>query len=614
MKFRLHHIPQILADTVLISAALFLAFLMRFEGSVPAAEFDIFRTSIAAIVLIKLIVFFLSGLYDRMWRYVSIRELYALLKAAVASELAIVVFLFTIQRSGFPRSVVAIDAVLTVLFVGGARFAVRSIYETRKHRSVLAGSKPVLVFGAGDAGEMIVREMLKHPDMEYDPVGFVDDDVAKRGRRIHGIEVLGTHEDIPRLADKYEVEEIIVAIPSAPSRVIREAMALCDQAGVTCKTLPGVFELIDGRVELSQIRAVKVEDLLGREPVRIDLTDASHYLQGACVLVTGAAGSIGSELCRQIARFAPERLILFDHNENDLYFLAVELGAKQPSLKFKTVVGDIKDVGFLDNTFARFRPEVVFHAAAHKHVPLMQENPSAAVSNNVTGSRNVIEMADRYKVGRFVLISTDKAVDPTGIMGTTKRISEMVMQARASSSKTKFMAVRFGNVIGSNGSVAPVFKRQIEQGGPVTVTHPEATRYFMSVSEATQLVLQAGALGGNGEIFMLDMGEPVRIIDLARNLIRLSGFEPEVDIPIKIIGLRAGDEINEDLVGKNEKLVKTARDKVFVVENGVSVNQDGFPEDLEKLEHLVDKHDVDKIHQQMAHMIPSYKLKASPES
>jgi FlaA1/EpsC-like NDP-sugar epimerase len=460
---------------------------------------------------------------------------------------------------------------------------------------------------------MIVREMLKHPDVEYDPVGFVDDDPTKKGRRIHGVEVLGTHNDITDLAGRYEIEEVVIAIPSAPSHVIRDAVALCDRAGVKCKTLPGVFEMIDGRVELSLIRDVKVEDLLGREPVKIDLAEAAMCINDANILVTGAAGSIGSELCRQISRFDPRELILLDHNENDIYFLMDELRNKHPELNFKVIIGDIKDEELIDYIFAQRRPQVVFHAAAHKHVPLMQENPAAAVSNNVSGTRVVVDAADKYKVERFVLISTDKAVDPTGIMGTTKRISEMVMQVKDKISDTKYMAVRFGNVIGSNGSVVPVFKKQIELGGPVTVTHPEATRYFMSVSEATQLVMQSGAIGKGGEIFVLDMGEPVKIIDLARNLIKLSGFEPDVDIPIKITGLRPGEVLTEDLIGQYEELIKTVQDKVMVIKDS-GFEHARFIEDVTELEMLVKSHDYEKIHSKMKSMVPSYEVKTSAKA
>lgn len=614
MKFRLHHIPQIFADAVLIAVSLFVSFLIRFEFALPnhwpKDDLHVFVNTLGVFIVVKLLVFFLNGLYDRMWRYVSIRELMVLLRATLISAVTLVFLIFFIMtpnlRTGFSRSVIVIDTLLTFLLVGGARFGVRFLYETRRHRSVLDNSKPVLVFGAGDAGEIMVREMLKHPDMEYDPVGFIDDDATKRGRRIHGVEVLGDRDDIPHLVDKYDVEEVIVAIPSAPGRVIREVAAICDEVDVKVKTLPGVFELIDGRVGLSEIRDVRVEDLLGRDPVKIDLTEAKKYLDDKVVLVTGAAGSIGSELCRQIARFRPRRLLLLDHNENDLYYLALELKKKIPDLPFDLVVGDIKDKVWLEHVFDKFKPYVVFHAAAHKHVPLMQENISSAVLNNVTGSKNLIEVAKKHKAGRFVLISTDKAVDPTTIMGTTKRIAEMVLQSYADGGETKLMAVRFGNVMGSNASVASIFKKQIEEGGPVTVTHPDATRYFMSVSEATQLVLQAGAIGAGGEIFLLDMGEPVKIIDLARNLIRLSGYEPGTDIPIEITGMRPGDEITEDLVGKNEKVTKTIQNKIMVVSNG-KFDRAKFLEELAELEHLVKTHDPGKINVQMKLMVPTYK-------
>ncbi len=614
MRPRWHNLPQAIVDAVLVTLALYTAFLIRFEFSVPVEDWQLLQRFILAVVLIKIGTFFLNGLYDRMWRYFSIRELNVLIRSIVISSLVIVVLLYFIVRTDFPRSVIAIDAALTLLFIGGARFAVRSTYEGRKHRGILAGSKPVLVFGAGDAGEMIVREMLKHTDMDYDPVGFVDDDSGKRGKRIHGVEVLGTRDDIPHLVERYEVQEVIIAIPSAESVVIREALDLCDKANVTAKTLPGVFELIDGRVELSQIRDVNVEDLLGREPVKIDLIEAETYLKDATVLITGAGGSIGSELGRQIARFEPGQIILLDHNENGIYRLGVEFKTKFPEMDFKSVIGDIKDIGLLDQVFEELKPQVVFHAAAHKHVPLMEENPWSAVYNNVIGSKNMIEVADRHNIDRFVLISTDKAVDPTGIMGTTKRLSEMVLQSKAKSSTTRFMAVRFGNVIGSDASVAPIFRKQIEEGGPVTVTHPDIKRYFMSISEATQLVLQAGAIGGDGEILMLDMGEPVKIIDLARNLIRLSGLDPDKDIEIKIIGLRNGDEMSEDIVGHNEELIRTKQDKVFIVSSN-GFDRDKFAQDLEKLEQLIfSNEEADRINERMSFMVPSYKVKTSLKS
>ncbi len=606
MRFRLSHLPQILFDAAILVFSLFASFLIRFEGGIPTSDWQLFKRAVFVVVLLKLIVFFVSGLYDRMWRYVSTRELRVLIIDVLIGSTLAVVPLYYISQTGFPRSVLIIDALLTILLVGGTRFAARYLYELQKHRSVMAESKPVLIFGAGDSGEVIVREMLKHPEVKYDPVGFVDDDPAKQGRRIHGIQVLGTHRDLLHLAAKYEVEEIVIAIPSAPSSVIRDTVSMCDDAGVACKTLPGVFELIDGTVDLNQIRDVNVEDLLGREPVKIDVKEAEAYLANSVVLVTGGAGSIGGELCRQIVRFGPKKLIVLDHNENDTYYLLLELKAKYPDLDLVIIIGDIKDAPLIDYLFADYKPDVVFHAAAHKHVPLMQENITAAVSNNVTGSKNLIHAAEKHGVKRFVLISTDKAVDPTGIMGTTKRIAEMVMQSACQSCHTKFMAVRFGNVIGSNGSVAPIFRKQIEAGGPVTVTHPEATRYFMSVSEAVKLVMQAGAIGQGGEVFLLDMGEPVKIVELARNLIRLSGLQPDVDIKIEFTGLRSGDEITEDLVGKQETVVKTKQEKVLIVVDG-RFDYRSFMKDLDVLETLTAKHDVTGINSQMEKMVPTYK-------
>jgi FlaA1/EpsC-like NDP-sugar epimerase len=614
VKFRLSHLPQIITDAVILTASLYISFLLHFNFSIPDSEWQIFKNTFFIIVIIKLFVFFVSGLYDRMWRYVSTRELRVLvIDVAIGSALAVIPLYF-ISQTGFSRAVIIVDALLSVLLVGGARFSVRYIYELQKHRSVMAESKPALIFGAGDSGEVIVREMLKHPEVKYDPVGFVDDDPAKQGRRIHGVQVLGTHKDILRIAAKHEIEELVIAIPTAPSSVIRDAVALCDEAGIKCKTLPGVFELIDGTVDLNQIRDINVEDLLGREPVKIDVAEAKAYLNGAVVLVTGGAGSIGSELCRQIIRFEPKKLIIFDHNENDTYYLLLELKEKYPDLDLNVIIGDIKDMALLEHVFKKERPDVVFHAAAHKHVPLMQENIVAAVGNNVTGSKNLMRAAEKFNVKRFVLISTDKAVDPTGIMGTTKRIAEMILQSRFkhTDADTKFMAVRFGNVIGSNGSVAPIFMKQIEAGGPVKVTHPEATRYFMSTSEAVKLVLQAGAIGKGGEVFLLDMGEPVKIIDLARNLIRLSGLRPDVDIKIEFMGLRPGEAITEDLVGTTETVAKTKQDKVLAVQDG-GFDYEKFLTELDALEKMASKYQVEQVDEQMHKMVPTYKRSESSE-
>lgn len=606
LKFRWHHIPQILADIVLIAAALVVSFLIRFEGSVPPADLEILRNSILAIVLIKIGAFYFSGLYERMWRYASMKELMTLLKAVLISSLAMVILLFYIQRTGFPRSVVVIDAVLTILFVGGARFAVRTVYETRRHRSVLAGSKPVLIFGAGDAGEIIAREMFKHPDMEYDPVGFVDDNPTKQGMRIHGLQVLGTRQDISRLVDKHEVDEVIIAIPSAPSTVIREVVSTCDQAKVKCKTLPGVFELISGSVGLSEIRDVRVEDLLGRESVKMDLDEIASYLTGEVVLVTGAGGSIGAELCRQIAQFKPESIVALDQAGGGLTDAKQRLSKEFPDVPVIPLIVNIQDAADVGFVFERYHPTVVFHSAAHKHVPLMELNPVPAIKTNIFGTIDLAKIADKHGAKKFVFISSHKAINPTTVMGVSKRVAELFFRALGKRSKTCFVAVRFANVFGTQGGVLSLFQEQIAKGGPITVTHPDMSRYFMTTAEACQLVIEAAASGHGGEIFMLDMGEPVKIVDLAKNLIKLSGLEPEADIPIKFVGLREGDEIEEPLVAEDEKLVKTEHEKVFIVEEK-PFNEEEFLKDLEELRRFTENHQVEAIEKKLNEIIPTYK-------
>lgn len=605
MKFKIHHIPQILTDIVLVTAALLLAFLIRFEASIPAADWDILRGTILAIIIVKIGTFYLSGLYERMWRYVSMKELNTLLRAVAISSLAIVILLFYVQRTGFPRSVIVIDALLTLLLVGGVRFGVRSIYEMRHHRSILSGSRPVLIFGAGDAGEIIVREMYKHPDMEYEPVGFVDDDPAKRGMRIHGIEVLGGRKDISDLAKRYEVEEVVIAIPSAPSKIIREAVSLCEEAGVRCKTLPGVFELLNGSINLSQIRDVRVEDLLGREPVKINLDEVASYLKDETVLVTGAGGSIGQELCRQITRFKPASIIALDQAGGGLDEVRAKLRKEFPDVNVVPLIVNIQDSSDVNFVFEKYHPTVVFHSAAHKHVPLMELNPVPAIKTNIFGTVDLAKIASRQGVKKFVFISSHKANNPTTVMGVSKRVAELFFRSWGKESGTCFVAVRFGNVFGSQGGVLSLFQEQIARGGPVTVTHPDVSRYFMTTAEACQLVIQAAADGQNGAIYMLDMGEPVKIVDLARNLIKLSGFEPDVDIPVKFVGLRPGDEITEELVGKDEKLVRTDHQKVFVVQEK-DLDGKQFLKDLDELRTLTVNHQLEAMDQKLRKMIPTY--------
>ena len=451
---------------------------------------------------------------------------------------------------------------------------------------------------------MLLREYRNNPSMNASVIGFIDDDPAKINQQIQGIKVLGNTEAIAWLAGKYGIDEIVIAIPSAKGETIRQILSHCQIPNIKVKIVPSLHKIMNGDLEVKP-RYIRPEDLLGRDIVRIDEKQINLYVKNKRILVTGAGGSIGSELCRQIVRFNPEEIVLYDHNENDVYFLAVEFKMKYPKIRFKTIIGDISDVRLLKHVFSNDRPDVVFHSAAHKHVPLMEENPAAAVKNNIMGTRNLIYASHHYKVERFILISTDKAVKPASIMGATKRIAEMVLQAKAKVSKTKFMAVRFGNVIGSDGSVVPLFKKQIEEGGPITVTHPEATRYFMSVHEAAQLVLQAGAIGKGGEIFVLDMGEPIKIVDLARNLITLSGLEPDKDIPIEFIGLRQGEKLSEETLLEIENEKSTKYDKIFIAQpNDFDIRK--IRRQIKELEHLSERMDERQIISKLKDIVTSY--------
>jgi FlaA1/EpsC-like NDP-sugar epimerase len=465
--------------------------------------------------------------------------------------------------------------------------------------------KHLLIIGAGEAGEMVVGEILNHPELGCKIIGLIDDDPKKLGKSIFGVKVLGTKHDISRIVRERAVDEIIIAIPSASGVVIRDFVAHCKKAKVKFKIVPGVYEIIAGKVSINQIREVKPEDLLGRETVEVDLGEISEYVRRKRVLVTGAGGSIGSELSRQLAKFNLEELILLDHNENKLYFIEMELNRSHPFLPIFPLIGDIKDQQRLNHIFSEYRPQIVFHAAAHKHVPLMERNPIEAVKNNIFGTQNMMEAANGFKTERFILISTDKAVNPTSVMGATKRVAEMMMHSYKGS-ETKFVAVRFGNVLGSDGSVVPLFKKQIAEGGPVTVTHREAQRYFMTIKEAVQLIIQAGAMGEGGEIFFLDMGEPIKIVDLARDLITLSGLEPEVDIKIEYIGLRPGEKLVEEFPSGG-KLKRTKHKQIYLVEAD-RVEVEEFMKEVDALREFVRVSDEEKVIKLLSKIVPTYKI------
>ena len=555
----------ILTHFLLVGLAYALSFYLRFDFSLPLAYRPIFFKTLPVIIVIKLMVFYYMGIYYGLWRYVSIGDLWQIIKACAISTLIFVLAIVFFQGiPGFPRSILIIDLLLSVGLIAGVRFFTRLLRERFKP-SLLHKKSNTLIIGAGQAGILMLKECRNNPRIGLDVRGFIDDDPSKSRQSIYGVRVWGARKDIPEVVIKLGIEVIILAIPSAKGEVIRDILSYCQIPNVRIKIVPDLEKIISGKFEINP-RDVHPEDLLGREVVKINEHEISSYVANKKILVTGAGGSIGSELCRQLAGFSPREIVLLDHNENDVYFLELELNKKFPQIKFITVIGDIKDIGLLKHLFVKYSPQVVFHSAAHKHVPLMQENSVAAVKNNILGSRNLIYASNHYKVERFVLISTDKAVNPINIMGMTKRIAEMILQAKARNSRTKFMAVRFGNVIGSAGSVVPLFKRQIESGGPVTVTHPEAERYFMSIREAVSLVLQAGALGKGGEIFILDMGEQIKIVEIAKNLIGLSGLTLGKDILIEFVGLREGEKLSEELLLNIEKGRVTKNKKIYMTE------------------------------------------------
>jgi FlaA1/EpsC-like NDP-sugar epimerase len=536
---------------------------------------DLIVFTLASLV-VKPLILYLAGMYRRYWRYASIGELYLLGLAVLCSTALLTAAAWAIHGSDMfpgaelPRSIPIIDGMLTLLAVGGIRFAVRAgrLGPPARRHSGKDGKKRVLVVGAGDAGAMIVRELRSSSRAELDPVGFVDDAPEKQGVYVHGVPVLGRLSDILRVIEHRTIDEVIIAMPTAPGKIIRETVAVCEAAGIPSLTVPGMFEILTGDVSVNQLRNVEIEDLLRREPVQTDSTEIMQMLTGARILVTGAGGSIGSELCRQILRAGPAQLVLLGHGENSLFVLNQDLRHLFPQAKLQIVVADIRDSSRINAVFARFRPQIVFHAAAHKHVPLMEDNIEEAVTNNVLGTRIVTEVAEKYDVERLVAISSDKAVNPTSIMGATKLIAELIVHEAGLRARRPFVSVRFGNVLGSRGSVVPFFRQQIANGGPVTVTHPDITRYFMTIPEAVQLVLQAGTMGRPGDLFVLDMGSPIRIVDLARDLIRLSGLEEGRDIDIVFTGLRPGEKLNEELFTSQEKYGRTAHEKIFMMQNG----------------------------------------------
>ena len=588
-----HRLPQLAVDAVLIAAAWYLAFKLRFDQLVVPVFYEDYlsATTFGIVVVLKLSVFVAFGFYNRWWRYVSTRDMWGAARGVTAASIAAYLFFYfaPIHELRVPRAVAVMDWLLLLGFVATSRMLARTLIERPGPGSLVARGREVIVVGAGDAGQLIVRELLKNRARGMTPTGLVDDDPRKRNMRLHGVRVIGTTDELPQLLRDNRPDELLIAIPSASGAARQRIVEFAREAGVPVKTLPALYELLSGDVNLAgQIRPVQVEDVLGREQIEVDFASIASYLAGETVLVTGAGGSIGSELCRQIARVGPARLILVENSELALFEIEREL-VERGFTAVVPVLADARDRPKMRHVFESYRPSIVFYAAAYKHVPLLEANPLECVRNNVFATRVTADLAVEYGIDRFVLVSTDKAAKPRNIYGQSKAVCEWIVESYGARDdvRTRFVAVRFGNVLGSSGSVVPIFRRQIEQGGPVRVTHPDMTRYFMTIPEAVSLVVQAGGIGGGGSVFVLDMGEPVKILDLARNMIRLSGKEPDVDVAIEFTGVRPGEKLHEELWNDGETVDPTEHPKIMRATRS-PIDAPWLEEQLEELERLVE--------------------------
>lgn len=612
---------MIFSDAPVFALSMAAAYFFRFEFTLIQYDIRQLYNLLLWVVPLKIFIFFVFDLYRGMWRYTGVKDFWRLAQASLVSTLLVMAAILFIYRfEGFSRAVFLIDGGFTFLMAGGLRMAIRGYFARHErmradyfYKDQPTHSKRVLIIGAGNAGEKMLREIFDNHQLHYEVAGFLDDDPQKPGRSIHGVPVLGSVKDLHRIVRRESIEEVLIAVPSASGEQMRHIVDVCKSCNVFYKTLPGIGDIIDGRVSIKLLRDVTYEDLLGRPPVHLDETGIRKYIDGRTILITGCGGSIGSELCRQVVKYQPRSLILVDASEANLFHIQMELQHELYYQKFRCILGHIQDRQLMKSVLQQFRPHVVFHAAAYKHVPMLENNPWEAITNNIKGTQVVMELAIEHGVEHFVLVSTDKAVKPTNVMGASKRVAELLIHAYQGNG-TKFVAVRFGNVVGSSGSVIPLFRRQIEQGGPVTITHPDVTRYFMTIPEAAQMVIQAGAMGKGGEIFILKMGVPVKIVDMARDLIRLSGKEPDTDIKIIYTGLREGEKLNEELITIGEDIVPTGHEKVMVLRSNGLSNGVKSPAELQawlsmELQHLYDaarRHDSQAIKKKLQEIVPEY--------
>ena len=571
----------IFIDIIGVIVASYGSLILRFNGEIDAMFIEHINNAIVWFIILDFIIFLYKKLYHSIWQYASITELKNILIAMISSTLVNIV-ICEISGNPLPGTCYFIMFLLLTMCIGGSRFVYRLLRFTRNQRKSKRDLERVMIIGAGLAGEKVYKEISTSPNVYKEVICFIDDNPNKKTKTIHNIPIVGGKEDILEAVEKYKIEEILVAMPSVDKQHITDILNICKETKCKTKTLPGIYQFVNGNIHLSDFKDVEIQDLLGRDPIKVNLDEIMGYVKDQVVLVTGGGGSIGSELCRQIASSHPKQLIIVDIYENNAYDIQLELKRKYPELNLETMIASVRDLNKMKDLFETYHPDIVYHAAAHKHVPLMEDAPHEAIKNNVFGTYNVALVCDMYQVKKFVLISTDKAVNPTNIMGASKRLCEMIVQSFNTKSNCEYVAVRFGNVLGSNGSVIPLFKKQIKNGGPVTVTHPDIIRYFMTIPEAVSLVLQAGAYARGGEIFVLDMGEPVKIVDMARNLIKLSGYEPDVDIKIEFTGLRPGEKLYEEMLMKEEGM-KTTPNKLIHIGNPIDFNHELF---LDKLDHL----------------------------